>query len=179
MKILPSAYKSIFLLIDVGFSKRKDVYYNKLDSILNDFVLSSLAKVGDYPELVIFLIDVILVDIIPRLKAYYIVVSKPICYAVLNIMSNPYSVYSPEMLSKCIELIEVVLDKTQNPEKFKYDIFSCLLLVMKRIDKYQSTNEKALAVRETASSIITNRLDLAKEMVRIRAFIRNGYTNVN
>ncbi|GMG56007.1 unnamed protein product [Ambrosiozyma monospora] len=179
MKILPSAYRSIFLLIDVGFSKRKDVYYTKLDSVLNDFVLSSLGKVGDYPELVIFLIDVILVDIIPRLKAYYIVVSKAICYAGLNILSNPYSVYSPEMLSKCIELIEVVLDKTQNPEKFKYDIFSCLMLVMKRIDKYQSTNEKALAVRETASTIITNRLDLAKEMVKIRAFIRNGYTNVN
>ncbi|ODV88239.1 hypothetical protein CANARDRAFT_26392, partial [[Candida] arabinofermentans NRRL YB-2248] len=136
--ILPVAYKTTILLFQVSSPSFED-YCIRMSSLINDFILPSLTKIREIPSLAIIFVDLLKFDIIEDgvLGNYIIIDSGKVLYAILDLLLDPYIIYSRELLQASVSLITSLVERLQNRQKYSYDILACMMMLLKRMNKYQ------------------------------------------
>lgn len=149
-KTLPVAYGTVLQL----WTSIKDPqgYNLKLAMLLNDFIVPSVVKVGEIPELVTVLLDVVQHQLIPASKEYLIVLQKQILYMLLDLLNDPYIPYALEVVVQALNIIERQL-WSDRLLKCKYDIMGALLALKKRLDRSYSSRENSVATTALLGSI--------------------------
>ncbi|VEU22563.1 DEKNAAC103375 [Brettanomyces naardenensis] len=159
-RALPIAYKTIFKLWNVTENESLNL---KLSMLLNDFICPSIVKVKDIPELVLILLDVIKDGLVPEAGDYVIVLRKQILYTILDVLTDPFIVYSLTVVNACLNTIRALNGLKKN----RYDIIGCLLKLQIRIkrsysDRTNSTDTiMALSTVQNTSQSLIKDLDLS------------------
>lgn len=128
------SYNSLLKLCKLNF--RDELEFNlQLSSVLNDYLLPSMSKVQEYPEILIVLLGK-LEMVIQLAGSYTLVLSKQIIFTILSTLMDPYMVHAKDVIMKLLTLLKSCLKfySGEGLEEYKFNVSGCLGVLKRRSD---------------------------------------------
>lgn len=128
------SYNALLKLLETNF--KNELEFNlQLSSVLNDYILPSMSKVQDNPEILIVILSK-LEMVIQLAGPYLLVLSKQIIFTILSTLMDPYIIHSNDAVLKLLKILSICLSVNTGDrlEEYKFNVLGCLGVVLRRTD---------------------------------------------
>lgn len=145
-------------LVDVSYDallQMVEVAYTDLDlnlhlaSILNDYIIPSMTKVQDHPQVLDVLVDK-LCRVVVASADFATVICKQIIFALLSILMDPYLVPVHKSVVKLLRALQLCLSVYQNcnMDEYRYNVLGCMGVLRRRCDDSEEVLREVEKVEE-------------------------------